>query len=80
MTLPYNLMEFLFSHFIDESKFQGNKITSSEVMEPLSDGLEFELWQSRFLLLILPSLHCTQFPEPKESSAAARARSLRQKY
>lgn len=36
-------MAFLFSYFIDDSKFQGNKITSSEVMEPLSDGLGFEL-------------------------------------
>lgn len=36
-------MEYLFSYFIDESKFQGDKMTSSEVMEPLSDGLEFEL-------------------------------------
>lgn len=36
-------MEYLFSYFIDESKFQGDKITNSEVMEPLSDELEFEL-------------------------------------
>lgn len=43
MNLPYNFVEYLFSHFTDENKVQVVKVTSSEVTEPFNDGLEFEL-------------------------------------
>ena len=36
-------MEYLFSHFMDEDKVQGDEITGSEVTEPWSAGLELEL-------------------------------------
>lgn len=35
-------MEYLFSHLTDENKVQGEEVTSSEVIEPLSVGLEVE--------------------------------------
>jgi len=42
-TLPYSIMEYLFSYFTDENKAQ----LGSEVIEPLDDGLEFELLTDR---------------------------------
>lgn len=36
-------MEYLFSRFTDENKVQGDQVSGSEVIEPLGDGLEFEL-------------------------------------
>lgn len=36
-------MEYLFSRFTDENNIQGDQVSSSEVIEPMGDGLEFEL-------------------------------------
>lgn len=60
-------MEYLSSHFTDENKGQRDKVMSSEVIEPLSDGLEFELLIGRANFY---SKSCTRFPESKGSFSA----------
>lgn len=67
MTVPYNFMEYLSFHFRDENKSQGDKVTSSLVIEPLSDELEFELLIGRAGSY---SKSCARFPESKGSFAA----------
>lgn len=75
--LPYNFMEYLFSHFTKENKVQADEMTSSEVIETWSTGLEFEVLIDRVGSYSRPytySLHCTRFAESKGSPAAGRTK------
>lgn len=61
---PYSIMEYLLSYFTDENKAQ----RGSEVIEPLDDGLEFEVLTDSIGVCSKCTLSlCPRFPEFKRS-------------